>query len=207
MHNSFCTSFGRAKANLTFFTWGLAAFTGPADATNDDFGWARMRSTLFKLEANLPQVRYSHSTLDLPLSDTIHLTAAGHLESGKRIARTIKAFYGFGGNPAHFEITAGNVLTATTTRVTVTLVGATDISPSSGITGFEVSGDGTTWVTATAARTDATHVTLTHSSIAGAPARKVRYQYGMGPNVTAPLRDNSVLALPCTYTRDVITPV
>lgn len=209
MHTVFLNQFGRTSAQFPMLVSGLGNYSGGDDGVNTDFNWQLIRATLFSL-SNLSNTYFSHTMQDAPRSpgDTVHITAGGQFLGGQRFARTAKFVYGLGGAPAHFELTGGAVTDATHTRMALTLTGdATDLSSTSGITGFEVSGNnGATWVTATGARFDATHVDLTHASISTNSSRKVRYDYGELPDMTTPLRDNSALTLPATFTPAIISP-
>jgi len=211
MHSSLVTRFGRTKPQFPILISGLTTFGDPDDGTNTDANWSRIRATLFNLGTTLqPNVYFSHSMIDQPRSpgDAYHLTGDSQREGGKRYGRTAKWLYGLGGAPAHFEAIGGTTVSGTTTTIDLVLAsGATDITPTTGITGFEVTGDnGATWSDAVGARTSATQITLTHASIATNNQRKVRYDFGMLPDVSAPLKDNSTIAVPLTFTREDISP-
>lgn len=209
LHGLMAAHFGRTKAQLPFVIEGLTTYGGTPGANTDDT-WSRIRTALFEIPQEQPFTHFSHSNMDgvRAPADVYHLDGASQGRAGKRLAQTVKFLLGLGGGEAHFEITASAVIDATHTDITVAhSSGATDISPASGITGFDVTGDnGATWITATGARQSASVVRLTHASIATDSRRKARYQYGMLPDVSAPVADNSTLALPLTYTRDELMP-
>lgn len=208
MHQRQATFLGRTKAQFPFLLAGLAPYTGAPDPLLTNAGWSVIRTAHFHAAQQQTNMHFSHSDMDAVLADGLHLNGVSQQRGGDRFARTAQNILGLGGGEGHFEITGGTVVDATHTTISVTLIGsATDISPSSGITGFEVTGNnGATWISATGARASATTVTLTHASIATTSVRKVRYQYGLAPDVSAPLRDNSALTLPATYTADNISP-
>ena len=84
--------------------------------------------------------------------------------------------------------------------------GGTDITPASGITGFEVfdNGSGVTIQSAARAATDAVRLTLSRSIVAGHTVT-LRYLYGTTPNVSGLVKDNSPLALPLENTTGSVT--
>lgn len=201
IQSQLCARFGRTTAQFPGMECSLATLL---DAAATDRDWSLMRSIQFYAgTGGLANITYSNSIVDATMQDTIHLDGEGQELNGARFVRTATYLYGSGGAPAHFELSGGTTVNATTTTLTVTHTGgATDITPSASITGFEVSGDnGATWVAPSAAvRTNATTVTLTHASMSTTNARRVRYQYGRAPNTSNPLRDNSALALLANYT-------
>lgn len=206
LQTQLCTQFGRTTAQFPCMIWSLATVNDPAAYIN--INWSRMSSIQYDYgyQRPLPNVTFSHSMKDavLNVGDPIHIDGLSCQAGANRFLRTWDYLHAGGSAPAHFEITGATTVDATHTTITVTLNGgATDISPSSGITGFEVSGDnGATWAAPSAAvRASATTVTLTHGSLSTTNTRLVRYQWGILPDVTAPLRDNSALALPVTYSQ------
>jgi len=208
LHGSLATIVNRTKASLPFLVGGLTTY-GDTDAPNTDETWWTIRKAHLD-SAALTNVYFSHSNMDGARTggDPYHLNATSQARNGARFGQTLKAVLGFGGTAAHWEMSGGATIDATHTNISLSLIGtATDFTPTSSITGFEVTGNnGATWVTATGARSNATTIQLTHASLATTNLRKVRYQYGMLPDVSAPVKDNSALALPLTYTGDNITP-
>lgn len=209
MHSRSATLMGKTTTTLPLVVAGLTTYGGAADGVNSDTSWWTTRKALFE-STSQTGVRFSHSNLDgarLP-ADVFHLDAAAVARMGARYAQTALAALGYGGTEAHWEASGGATIDATHTNISLGLIGtATDFTPTSGITGFEVTGNnGATWVAATGARSNATTIQLTHASLSTTNARTVRYQFGMLPDVSAPVKDNSSLALPLTFTRDNITP-
>jgi hypothetical protein len=139
------------------------------------------------------------------LRDSVHWTAATYGESGKRYARTILRLMGNVSTYPKWFATAAERVSTTTTRITVVHSMGSDFTPTSGITGFEVSNNnGSSWASATGARESATTIILTHADL-GTLARKVRYQFGKLCDVTAPVKDNGSLAASLNYTVDELT--
>ena len=84
--------------------------------------------------------------------------------------------------------------------------GGTDITPATGITGFEVfdNGSSVTITSATRYAANAVQLTLSRTILSGHTVT-LRYLYGMTPNVTGLVKDNSALALPLENTTVTIT--
>ncbi len=85
--------------------------------------------------------------------------------------------------------------------------GGTDITPATGITGFEVFDNGSSVAIQSGVRyaSDAVRLTLT-SSIAAGHTVTLRYLYGMTPDVSGLVKDNSApLALPLENTTADVT--
>lgn len=209
MHGNLATMMATTKVAMPLVVAGLTTY-GATDFPNTDNSWWTIRRALFDAGLQLSGTTFSHSNMDGVRigGDPYHLDATSQARNGARFAQTVKSVLGFGGTPAHWEATSGTVIDATHTDITLGLVGtATDFTPASGITGFDVTGNnGATWTAVTGARQNATTVRLTHASLSTTNARKVRYQYGMLPDVSAPVKDNSALTLPLTFTRDEISP-
>jgi hypothetical protein len=85
--------------------------------------------------------------------------------------------------------------------VTLNHRGGTDITPAMGITGFEVFDNSSSVTIQSAARytTDAVQLTLSRSISSGHTVT-LRYLYGMTPNISGLVKDNSSLALPLENT-------
>lgn len=215
MHANLAAMMGKTKATLPLIVAGLTTY-GDTDFPNTDNSWSTIRNALFNSTAQLTNTFFSHSNMDGTRigavngigGDVYHLDPISCDRNGARFAQTLKFVLGHVGTPAHWEISNAVTVDATHTTVNLGLVGtATDFTPTSGITGFQATGNnGATWVTCTAVRASATSITLTHASLSTANVRKIRYQYGMLPDVTAPVQDNSTLALPLGFTRDALTP-
>lgn len=209
MHGNLATMMGKTRTGLPLVVAGLTTY-GAIDVNDTDWSWWTIRRALFDAGSQISATTFSHSNMDgvRQVSDPYHLDATSQARNGARFAQTVKSVLGFGGTSAHWEATGGTTVDATHTNISLGLIGtATDFTPVSGITGFDVTGNnGATWTAVTGARVNATTIQLTHASLSTTNARKVRYQYGMLPDVSAPVLDNSALALPLTFTRDEITP-
>ena len=124
------------------------------------------------------------------LADGIHQTETATPVHATRLAdNAIKALAGQSTDVGP-TITGITGLTYTTTEVTITHDGGTDITPTTGIGGFAVKAGASLLAIAAADRTGTTKVLLTHANNAGVPVT-VTYEAGASPVKTPPLRDNS----------------
>jgi hypothetical protein len=206
LHLDLATDFGRTKAQAPLVLAGLAfATTGYSDV-----GWDAMQRTLIDAATTNTNTTYSHSNRDVILfaGDSVHWDGVSYGRAGKRYARSITTLLGSTSGYPNWRITSSAVVDATTTTVDVTHGLGTDFTPTSGITGFEVSGNnGSSWEAPSAAvRTSATRITLTHSSLATNSSRKIRYQYGVNPVLSAPVQDNSAFTAPLDNSAGIISP-
>lgn len=131
-------------------------------------------------------------------ADGVHLDPTGFANLGTRCAQALCYALGAAAYYRGPQIASVVKLTVTTFEVTLTHGNGTDFTPTSAITGFRAL-DGATPVTvSSAARTAANKVLLT---LATAPAAlpTIQYMWGTQPDVTAPLLDNSALALPLEF--------
>lgn len=195
LHQSFCDEVGRTKAQLPLFLSSLGPATG---ATGTDATWWVQQEAI-REAVSLTNVIYSHSNMDGSLSDTIHWDAATYGRSGRRYAQSIADYLGTETTSPPWYISDVEIVDATTTTVTVVHSGGTDFTPTTGITGFDVSDDnGAVWEAATGVRASATTITLTHASLSTTDPRLLRYQYGKAVQ-TAPVVDNSAIASPLNH--------
>jgi Carbohydrate esterase, sialic acid-specific acetylesterase len=156
--------------------------------------WQIIQDAIAGVNSAFPNIHYSHSNLDATLVDGIHWDGPAYGRSGARYARTVQFLMGLVSTRPLVFATAAERVSATETRIRIAHGMGTDYTPTSGITGFEVTNDnGATWIVPTGAREDGDDIILTHSAL-GTVERKARYQYGRRANVTAPLRDNSGFA-------------
>ena len=199
IHSDFVADLGLTKATCPMIISSIATVTEPS-FTFSDASWQTIKNAQVSVNASYPNIHYSHSNIDAALSDGVHWNGASYGRSGKRYARTAQALLGIVSTRPKWFATAAERVSTTTTRITVVHAMGSDFTPTSGITGFELTGNnGSTWVTGTGAREDATHILLTHSDLS-TTERKVRYQHGKTPNVAAPVLDNSALAIPLNFT-------
>lgn len=197
LHGSISADVGKTRATcpmvLSSLSW-VTQYVPPADS------WGIIQTALATINAAYPNIYYSHSNMDAVQPDGGHQDGTSYGRSGARYAHTVKKLLGSVATDAKWFATAAERVTATTTRLTVVHSMGTDFTPTTGITGFELSGNnGASWVSGTGAREDATHILVTHADL-GTTERKVRYQYDAAPNVTAPAKDNGTLAVPLNFT-------
>ena len=144
--------------------------------------------------------------IDLPIDDFVHMDdLLGYAVHGPRIMRKILKLMG---KPVPGAVDGAMLLSATRTSTSVKLslqhdTGATDFTPTSGITGFRVfDGDpaaGATEITISAAvRSAAAEITLTLASAPVSGAARVYYIYNelSTTDATKLVKDNSPYALP-----------
>jgi hypothetical protein len=213
LHSDIVADLGTTKAACPLVLCGLATTTDPT-GEGTDASWDQMERTLIDCgsgASQLPHVYYSHSNRDgvLAATQNVHIDAASQGRNGARFAKTICELIAGTTNFPNWHIASAATVDATTTTVTLANDGlGTDFTPTSGITGFELSGDnGSTWAAPTAAvRTDATTITLTHSALDTGSGRKLRYLYGRNPDTSALVKDNSAYALPLDNSAGVISP-
>lgn len=206
IHQAICDAIGRTKAQFPLILAGLGR-TDSTDWTNPA-AWDAGQRMLMDAVGLMTNAHYSHPNVDVSLFDGVHWTASGYIRAAKRYAWTITTLLGLTTGKPDWRITSARVIDGTTTDVTVTHSLGTDFTPTTGITGFEVSGDnGGTWSAATGVRVDATKIRLTHADVVTSNLRKIRYLYGTLPNITGLVKDNSVLAVPLTQSGGSITPI
>jgi hypothetical protein len=183
---------GSDQTNLPFIIAQTGRRTGSA---NDSDHW-EVKSAQLHVADNYADA-YMVTTTDATLADAVHYDATFCITLGQRMAQTVNKILGnetYQGRGPKIE---GCYLTdLDTIDVKLTHRGGTDITPTSGITGFEVLEDGAAVTVSSVARQDATTVRLTLQSDLTSPDVVVRYQYGADPTVTTPIKDNSGLTLP-----------
>lgn len=209
LHSDLVTDFGRTKAQAPIIVAGLASVTNGAPGFGDDASWDAMERTLIDAGTTNASTTYSHSNRDANIVNAdVHWDGPSYGNAGKRYVRSITTLLGLTSGFPNWHIASAAVVNATTTTVDLIHGLGTDFTPTSGITGFEVSGDnGANWVApSTAVRTNATRITLTHSSLATDSNRKLRYQYGILPDISGIVLDNSSVAVPLDNSAGVISP-
>lgn len=201
IHTDLAADIGRTNANMPLVCSSLGTVSPdwfPVPPVDE--GWSIVQAALAGINSSFPHMHYSHSNMDAALFDGGHWDGPSYGRSGARYARTVQALMGLETTRPPWYITAAARFSTTETDLTVVHSMGTDFTPSSGITGFQVSNDnGGTWVPATGARLNATTIRLTHGNL-GTVERLVRYQYGEGPDVTAPVKDNGSLQSPLNFT-------
>jgi len=210
LHSDLVADYGRTKAQAPLILAGLGNQDGGAGGYGTDASWDAMQRTLLDAPGSLPSVYYSHSNRDITIEDPtsfVHWDAASYGRAGKRYARSISTLLAATSGYPNWHIASSAVVDATTTTVDVTQNLGTDFTPTTGITGFDISGDnGGSWSACTGVRTSATQITLTHASVATDSQRKLRYQYGFLPDISGIVLDNSALALPLDNSASVLSP-
>lgn len=206
LHADLASDIGRTKAQIPGIASSLA-WANESPTVYDNDKWDLVQRTLLDVET-LASFKFSHSNMDAVLAaDHLHETGADCLKSADRYARSITTLLGVTTGYPKWNISSAATVNGTTTTVTLAHGLGSDFTPTSGITGFEISGDnGGTWATCTGVRTDATTITLTHASVATTNARKLRYQYGKSCDVSALVLDNSSLAVPLLMSAGNISP-
>ena len=148
------------------------------------------------------------TAMDLPRIDTWHYDTAALTVIGSRLANAIK--YSFGRSTYYRgpSINSASFSDGSRNQVIVALDhrGGTDITPASGITGFEVfdNGSGVALQSAARAASDAVRLTLSRSISSGHTVT-LRYLYGTTPTVSGLVKDDSPLALPLENTTGSVT--
>lgn len=198
LHGDIGNEVGRTKTQLKLILSSLGVNSGGAGASADDASWDYMQRTLLDAASTLTGVYFSHSNMDgtNAVGDTIHWDAATYGRSGDRYAQTIAVLNGDQVHKPAWYATAATRVDATHTDITTAHDMGTDFTPTSGITGFDISNDnGTTWAAATGARQSATVIRLTHADL-GTVERKIRFGYGMLPDTSGVPKDNGSLTVP-----------
>lgn len=142
---------------------------------------------------------YRVERYDLPLhSDGIHHTASGFTTLGNRVARALLKAIGSVSTYRGPRIASVSKVNSTTFDVNLTHDNGSDFTPASAITGWRVTDGGTPVTVSTAVRQSASKVRLV---LASAPTALpvVQYDYGMAPDISGVLKDNSALTLPLEF--------
>ena len=199
LHGSIVGDIGKTKSNCPLVLSSLATVTD-VSVTAPDSSWQTIKDVQALVNATYPNIHYSHSNNEAVLVDTIHYTGASYGRSGERYARTVEFLQGTVSTRPRWFATAAERVSTTTTRITVVHEMGSDFTPTTGITGFDVTGNnGVDWETSTGARESATTILLTHVDL-GTTERRIRYQFGKNSDISAPVRDNSAIAVPLNFT-------
>lgn len=206
LHSSIVVDTGKTIDSLPFINSSLGQ-QGNAQPAAEQTYWAIIQEAIATINDTYANIHYSHSNADATLIDAVHWDGQSYERSGKRYAQTALFLSGLASTRPRWSISSAERVSATETRTTVTYLMGTDFTPTSGITGLEISTDnGATYIQATGARESATSILWTHSDI-GTTARLVRYQWGPNANLTAPALDNSGLSNNLDYTtQDIVIP-
>ncbi len=157
---------------------------------------------------NATDIFMGATAMDLPRFDIWHYTTPALTVIGSRLANAIKYYFGQSTYYRGPSINSAFFSDGNHNQVIVALNhhGGTDITPATGITGFEVFDNGSPVTITSAARyaSDAVQLTLSMSISVGHTVT-LRYLYGMTPNVSGLVKDNSPLALPLENTTSSYT--
>jgi hypothetical protein len=194
LHGSISSDLSRTRAQAPMLVSSIA--TVDSLGAGSSVTQAIIQSAIVTAHDTYPNIHYSHSNLGAALTDGIHWDAAAYERSGAWYARTLLDLRGdVSTSPAWF-ISSATIVDATHTDITVVHSMGTDFTPTTGITGFEISNDN--WATSAtisaAARSNATTIRLTHDDLGLAADRLVRYQYAYNADVSGLVVDNSSLA-------------
>tara|TARA_R110000772_G_scaffold245181_3_gene358595 strand:+ start:1387 stop:3492 length:2106 start_codon:yes stop_codon:yes gene_type:complete len=179
------------RADLPIIISPIGRATGGGDGAN----WEQVKQAQISVSNNDANIFYTLK-YDLPLSDVVHLTDAGYTTFGQRLANN--AITNILGGAADWQSpTVANieVVSTTSTRVNLTQGQGTDFTPTTGITGIELTeaGNGYGVTGITAARENATSILVSHNA---ATVTAGRLYFGAAPVITGIVLDNSTLNLP-----------
>jgi hypothetical protein len=162
--------------------------------TITDASWEGVRQAQIQV-GQLTNNTLASAMQDVPLADGVHYSATGFLTYGARVGQA--AAFALGGNANARGPAIASAYKATSTTVVVNLShrAGSDVTPTTGITGFQVLDGGTPATITGAVRTSATKITLTVSAALTGTVT-VKYQNGKAPTVSAPVVDNSTNTLP-----------
>ena len=191
-------------ANLPFIMSCLG--TRGAGITSDAniFGMRDIQKEISDADANMVYI----NKYDLPVDQTdglfVHLTTAGNITHGQRLAAAIKNQV-LGDTSAWESGKVTSVVQTTPTNVVFNIAHAqgADFTPTSAITDITLSTDGVTFseVPSAVVRTNATSFTATVTS---GTYTNFRYNYKALPDLSGVILDNSTLALPLDSTNGAV---
>lgn len=204
IHSDLCSDLGLSKSTSRMIVAGLARDT--SGGYNSDM-WDLVSRGNIEL-GNKTGVTFSHSCVDATLIDGIHENGTSEGKSGDRFARTITTLLGYTSGYPKPMISGGTVVDLTTTDVDIAHGFGTDFTPTSGITEFEVTGNGgVTAVSATGVRVNGSKIRLTHASMPdNSSNRMFRYLEGSNPDISGLVLDNSSLNAPLVPSAGWVSP-
>ena len=143
-------------------------------------------------------------TIDQPQdADAQHFPPSSHAVFGARIAQCVAASYSLEAYSRGPEI-ASATYNNTIVNLALTHQTGTDITPTGGITGLQVLGNGTPVTISSAARLSGSVIQLTLATTPATPVT-VRAGYGAYPDVSGWPKDNTALQLPLRPTQADLT--
>jgi len=181
-------------------------FGGASDATKDA-KFNDLNAAEIAVTADANNLFGAHS-YDLPqLSDGIHQQDASYPIHARRLAANVIRHVNGQSMARGPSVTSIDTVSQTETRVMLAHSTGTDFTPTTGITGFEVSTDGfTSNVSISAvARVSASVIAITHAAAAAGSTLGLRLLANANPARSAPVKDNSTLALPVSPTSGALT--
>jgi len=188
MHSDIVGDIGRTGAQCPFV---LASLGIENDAIYTEPNWMLIQQGLRGAANDNADIHYSHSNEDVTLSDSVHWTAAGYGNAGKRYAQTLAFLLGDETGPAAWFVTSAQSISGTQTDVTVAHGNGSTFTPTSGITGFEIADGGAYESPSAAVLQNSTTIRLTHSDL-GVDAKSLRYLWGSDAHDTSDIvYDNS----------------
>lgn len=171
---------------------------------SNDAAYTEIRSAQLELDDGR-NFFLAATEMEFARKDTAHYTTPGLNEIGRRVANGILYYYGKSTYYRGPSIVSADYADTTRQVINVTIEhrGGTDIGPETGITGFSVLDNTTETAVTEARRLNATTIQLTLASpISGSGS--LRYLYGLNPNVSNIVKDNTPLALPLENTTDAL---
>lgn len=173
--------------------------THDTNISNDD-AYSAIRSAQQELDDG-KNFYLAATEMEFERKDTAHYKTPGLNEIGRRVANGILYYYGLSDYYRGPSIDTAQFTDKTRTTIDVHIVhrGGSDISPSTRITGFSVLDGDTPATVLTAQRQNGNTVRLTLSSPALGSVR-VRYLYGLNPEHTNVVKDNTAMQLPLEVT-------
>ena len=163
------------------------------------YGFDEIRAAQVQIANGDPDVHIAAVTYDLPLGDTVHLSASGYQTAAHRLAQFVAEDLGAAAATfAHGPRMTSAALASGDTQIVVTIAhdGGTDFAPNGDIDGFLVRDDAGFIAPTAVERISPTQIRL---SFAEALAGDVTVWYirdGFGWDLDDVVRDNSPLALP-----------
>ncbi len=189
-------------AGIPIFICQLGTVGGGTDA-----GVTGIRSAQHDLD-NGTNIFMGATAMEMPRIDSWHYDTPALTAVGSRLANAIKYYFGQSTYSRGPFIASASFSDGNRNQVIVTLNhrGGTDITPATGITGFGVFDNGVSVSITSAVRYTANSVRLTlSSSISSGHTVTLRYLWGMTPNVSGLVKDNTPLALPLENTTADVT--
>lgn len=151
----------------------------------NDIGWQTVRAAQTTFANDTANTYISHQTMDLPMTDGLHRTAAGYKQEVLRAADTINSVFAASGNSGLGPIPIAASVNGSDVTIVHSLNGSSSITlPANALDLYEVSEDDfTTTLTINSIATSGNEITL---SLASTPAGevKIRSHQGQDPDET-----------------------